>query len=152
MTSHSHYVTQPLNGRHRSECRTPLGSRKCIGRLPHITQQTCPPFVLNTYHIIQETRTMVASLKELKKRMSSSPSGPSFRRATPKTIAKTTRPRMFIPSTSQTSFRKEQRCGERERQPISTAIEYPTQPSGAGTSQSWLFLFLSALPYKLSSS
>lgn len=43
---------------------------------------------------------MVASLKELKKRMSSSPSGPSFRRATPKMMANTTRPRMFIPSTS----------------------------------------------------
>ena len=53
-----------------------------------------------TYHMIQETSTMVASLKELKKRMSSSPSGPNFRRATPKMMANTTRPRMFIPSTS----------------------------------------------------
>lgn len=43
---------------------------------------------------------MVASLKELKKRISSSPSGPSFLSATPNTMAKSTRPRMFMPSVS----------------------------------------------------
>lgn len=54
----------------------------------------------NTHHIIQDTSTMVASLKALKKRMSSSPSEPSFFRATPNTKAKRTNPRMFIPSIS----------------------------------------------------
>ena len=43
---------------------------------------------------------MVASLKALKKRMSSSPSEPSFFRATPNTRAKRTNPKMFIPSIS----------------------------------------------------
>lgn len=54
----------------------------------------------NTYHIIQDTSTIVASLKALKKRMSSSPSEPSFFRATPNARAKTTNPKMFIPSIS----------------------------------------------------
>lgn len=53
-----------------------------------------------THHIIQDTSTIVASLKELKKRMSSSPSEPSFFRATPSTRAKRTNPKMFIPSIS----------------------------------------------------
>lgn len=53
-----------------------------------------------TYHMIQDTSTMVASLKALKKRMSSSPSSPSFLRATPNTMANSTRPRMFMPSVS----------------------------------------------------
>ena len=53
--------------------------------------------------MIQDTSTMVASLKELKNRMSSSPSGPSFFRATPKTSAKRTSPKMFIPCTSVTT-------------------------------------------------
>lgn len=54
----------------------------------------------HTYHIIQVTRTIVASLNELKKRIRSSPSGPSFFSATPKTRANITSPRMFIPLTS----------------------------------------------------
>lgn len=53
-----------------------------------------------THHIIHDTSTIVASLKALKKRMSSSPSEPSFFRATPNTRAKRTNPRMFIPSIS----------------------------------------------------
>lgn len=57
---------------------------------------TCSP----TYHIIQVTKTIVASLNELKKRMRSSPSRPSFFSATPKTRAKSTSPRIFIPSIS----------------------------------------------------
>lgn len=52
------------------------------------------------YHMIQETNTMVASLKELKNLIRISPSSPSFLKATPNAIAKTMRPRMFIPSTS----------------------------------------------------
>lgn len=51
----------------------------------------------HTYHIIQVTKTIVASLNELKKRIRSSPSGPSFFSATPKTRANSTSPRMFIP-------------------------------------------------------
>lgn len=47
--------------------------------------------------MIQETSTMVASLKELKNLMRISPSSPSFRKAIPKTMANTTRPRIFIP-------------------------------------------------------
>lgn len=54
----------------------------------------------DTHHIIHDTSTMVASLKALKKRMSSSPSEPSFFRATPNTRAKRTNPKMFIPSIS----------------------------------------------------
>lgn len=54
----------------------------------------------HTYHIIQETKTMVASLNELKKRIRSSPSWPSFFNATPKTRANSTSPRIFIPSIS----------------------------------------------------
>lgn len=54
----------------------------------------------HTHHIIQVTKTIVASLNELKKRISSSPSWPSFFRATPKTRANITSPRMFIPSIS----------------------------------------------------
>lgn len=54
----------------------------------------------HTYHIIQVTKTIVASLNELKKRMRSSPSRPSFFSATPKTRANSTRPRIFIPSIS----------------------------------------------------
>lgn len=88
----------------------PTSDRGCLTphRMPHtcLWQQTDPPTPPTpassptTYHMIQETRTMVASLKELKKRISSSPSGPSFRSATPKTMANTTKPRMFMPSTS----------------------------------------------------
>lgn len=54
----------------------------------------------HTYHIIQETKTIVASLNELKKRIRSSPSSPSFFSATPKTRANSTSPRIFIPSIS----------------------------------------------------
>lgn len=54
----------------------------------------------DTHHIIHDTSTIVASLKALKKRMSSSPSEPSFFRATPNTKAKRTKPKMFIPSIS----------------------------------------------------
>jgi len=54
----------------------------------------------STHHMIQDTSTMVASLKALKKRMSSSPSSPSFLSATPNTMANNTRPRMFMPSVS----------------------------------------------------
>lgn len=54
----------------------------------------------HTYHIIQVTNTIVASLNELKKRIRSSPSWPSFFSATPKTRANSTSPRMFIPSIS----------------------------------------------------
>ncbi|TNN65412.1 hypothetical protein EYF80_024352 [Liparis tanakae] len=50
--------------------------------------------------MIQDTSTMVASLKALKNRMSSSPSSPSFLSATPNTMANNTRPRMFMPSVS----------------------------------------------------
>jgi hypothetical protein len=58
---------------------------------------------------------------------------------------------MFIPSTSQRSFRKEQRCGERasanpSSQPLST------QRSQAGlelASPGYFCFVLSALPYKL---
>lgn len=53
--------------------------------------------------MIQDTNTIVASLKELKNRMSSSPSGPSFFRATPNIRAKRTSPKMFIPFTSVTT-------------------------------------------------
>lgn len=53
-----------------------------------------------THHMIQETSTMVASLKELKNLMRISPSSPSFLKATPNTMANTTRPRMFMPSWS----------------------------------------------------
>lgn len=53
-----------------------------------------------THHMIQDTSTIVASLKALKKRMSSSPSAPSFLKATPNTMANSTKPRMFIPSAS----------------------------------------------------
>lgn len=51
------------------------------------------------YHMIQDTSTMVASLKELKNFMRISPSAPNFLKATPNAIANTIRPRMFIPST-----------------------------------------------------
>lgn len=54
----------------------------------------------HTHHIIQVTKTIVASLNELKKRIRSSPSWPSFFSATPKTRANITSPRMFIPSIS----------------------------------------------------
>lgn len=54
----------------------------------------------HTYHIIQETKTIVASLNELKKRIRSSPSWPSFFSATPKSRANSTSPRIFIPSIS----------------------------------------------------
>lgn len=54
----------------------------------------------DTHHIIHDTSTIVASLRALKKRMSSSPSEPSFFRATPNTRAKRTNPKMFIPSIS----------------------------------------------------
>lgn len=54
----------------------------------------------NTHHIIQDTSTIVASLRELKNRMRSSPSEPSFFRATPNTRENRTNPKMFIPSIS----------------------------------------------------
>lgn len=53
-----------------------------------------------TYHMIQATSTMVASLKALKKRMTSSPSPPSFLSATPNIRENNARPRMFVLSNS----------------------------------------------------
>lgn len=68
---------------------------------------------------------MVASLKELKKPMSCSPPGPSFRRAKPKAMANTTRPRMFILSTSPSTgtFGQEQMETAGDAQSMRTVTE-----------------------------
>lgn len=72
--------------------------KKIIGTFDQTLNRWGPS--IHIYHMIQDTSTIVASLNALKKRISSSPSCPSIRRATPNTIANSTRPRMFMPSVS----------------------------------------------------
>ncbi|KAK2116730.1 hypothetical protein P7K49_003616 [Saguinus oedipus] len=94
------------------------------------------------YHMIQETGTMVASLKELKKLISSSPSGPSFRSATPKTMANTTKPRMFMPSTTSPTGTFTREVVAYERKAADTRLEGRSRKE---SSTSFLGAF-SALP------
>lgn len=81
-------------------CFPPVFSRNTIRNSPNISLLIPQNYPDSTDHMIQDTSTIVASLKALKNRISSSPSSPSFLSATPNTMANNTRPRMFMPSVS----------------------------------------------------
>lgn len=99
-----HFYNLSSNQEHNTQWCVPLkkktSGREVKRRMQRIQFKHWEKHMMFPYHMIQETNTMVASLKELKNLIRISPSSPSFLKATPNAIAKTIRPRMFIPSTS----------------------------------------------------